>query len=71
VGLRSGVQPLELAQVREIARQFDIPGSFLSVSVIRSGHINDTYLSSFQAGQKLCATFTSASTSMSSVSQSR
>jgi aminoglycoside phosphotransferase (APT) family kinase protein len=42
-----------LELISEIARQFDIPGSFLSASVIRSGHINDTYLSSFQAEQKM------------------
>jgi aminoglycoside phosphotransferase (APT) family kinase protein len=53
VDLRGGVQPFELAQVREIARQFDIPGIFLQAGAIRSGHINDTYLSSFQVEQKI------------------
>jgi hypothetical protein len=42
------VQNEDTAKIVEIARQFNIPGTFLQAAVIRSGHINDTYVSSFQ-----------------------
>jgi thiamine kinase-like enzyme len=42
------VQNEDTASLVEIARQFNIPGTFLQAAAIRSGHINDTYVSSFQ-----------------------
>jgi Ser/Thr protein kinase RdoA (MazF antagonist) len=45
------VQTSVLEQVSEIARQFHIPGDFVRAEAIRSGHINDTYLSIFRVGE--------------------
>ncbi|HSV86756.1 MAG TPA: hypothetical protein VLH85_09280, partial [Levilinea sp.] len=45
------MQSIDLEVVREIARQFRIPGDFVHASVIRAGHINDTYMSTFRTPQ--------------------
>jgi len=42
------MQPVDLEAVRDIARQFQIPGDFARVRAVRAGHINDTYVSSFR-----------------------
>jgi hypothetical protein len=47
------VQSIDVTGIAEIARQFHIAGDFGHASAIRSGHINDTYVSTFQTPEGL------------------
>jgi aminoglycoside phosphotransferase (APT) family kinase protein len=53
MGVSGGMQADIYQMVVEIARRFDIPGDFLQATAVLSGHINDTYVSSFHNGQSV------------------